>query len=176
MVNRRPTAEQIRARKWEIKLRYQRKSAVGKRTKSMAAIRLAELTRWYDDTYGAGCELEPGPDAVRIAEIFAHHLACLTKAEHRIPEWLAFYAPTIPPRERQQLTANAMNKPLHWSADKLAWKIRLTMEQRTKLKITTIGAIDCNREQRAELRKAKQAELQKALRAKRKAERSVNTI
>jgi hypothetical protein len=175
MVNRRPTQQQIKARQWEIKLRYQRKSAVGKRTKSMAAIRLAELTRWYDDTYGAGCELEPGPDAVRIAEIFAHHLAGLANAEQRISEWIAYYAPSIPPRERQILIANATGKPIHWSADKLAWRIRLTMEQRTRLKITTIGAIDCNREQRAALRKSKQAELQRTLRAKRKADR-VNTI
>lgn len=172
---RRPTPEQVKARKWEIKRRYERKAAVGKRTKSMAAIRLAELTRWYDDTHGAGCELEPGPEAVRIAELFAHHLACLTNGENRIAQWLAFYAPSIPPRERQQLTANATGKPIHWSADKLAWRIRLTMEQRTRLKITTIGAIDCNREQRAALRKAKRAALMRALRAKRKAA-SVNTI
>lgn len=175
MNSRRPTADLIRARKWEIKRRYERKAKVGKRTKSMAAIRLAELTRWLEDTHGAGCELEPGRDALMIAEVFAHHLAGLAKAEQRIAEWISFYAPSISPRDRQRLIANATGRPIHWSADKLAWKLRLTDDQRTRLKITTIGAIDVSREQRAARRKAKQAELQRALRAKRKAER-VNTI
>jgi hypothetical protein len=169
MVNRRPTPELIAARLWEIKRRYSRSAKVGKRTKSMAAIRLAELTRWYDDTHGAGVELKPGPDAIRLAEIFAHHLAGLAKAEQRIAEWISFYAPSIPPRERQHLIANAMGKPIHWSADTLAWKIGLKDEQRTRLKITTIGAVDVSREQRAERRKQRRAELMRALRARRKA-------
>ncbi|MCK1718875.1 hypothetical protein [Bradyrhizobium sp. 141] len=171
----RPTPQQIAAKRWEIKRRYERKTKVGKRTKSMAAIRLAELTRWLEDTHGAGVELEPGPDTIRIAEVFAHHLAGLANPERRISQWLAFYVPSIPPREQERLIANAMGKPIHWSADKLAWRIRLTDEQRTRLKITTIGAIDLTREQRAARRKARQAELQRALRARRKAA-SVNTI
>lgn len=175
MRSRRPSPQQIAAKRWEIKLRYERKTKVGKRTKSMAAIRLAELTRWLHDTYGEGVELDPSPDALRIAEVFAHHLAGLTNAERRISQWLAFYAPTIAPRDQERLIANATGKPIHWSADKLAWRIRLTDKQRTRLKITTIGAIDLTREQRAARRKARQAELQRALRARRKAAR-VNTI
>jgi hypothetical protein len=65
--------------------------------------------------------------------------------------------------------------PLKWSADKLGWKLRLSDVDRTELKIRTIGAFDCSREQRAARRKAKQAELQRTLRAKRKADR-VNSI
>lgn len=172
---KRPTPELVRARKWEIKRRYERKSAVGKRTRSMAAIRLAELTRWLHDAYGAGVELEPSPDAIRIAELFAHHLACLANPERRIAEWLAFYAPTIPPQERERLIGNAIGSPIHWSADKLAWRIRLTDAKRTELKITTIGAIDCTKEQRAARRKEQRARLMRELRAKRKAN-SVNTI
>lgn len=174
-MNRRPSPSLVAARKWEIKRRYERRAKVGKRTRSMAAIRLAELTRWLHDTQGQGCELEPGRDAIMIAELFAHHLAGLANAERRISQWFAFYAPSIPPQEQERLIANATGKPIHWSADKLAWKIKLTDEQRTRLKITTIGAIDCSAQQRAERRKAKQAELQRALRAKRKAAR-VNTI
>jgi len=168
---RRPSPELIRARKWEIKQRYARRSKVGKRTRSMAAIRLAELTRWIEDTHGAGCELKPGPDAVRVAEVFVHHLACLAKAEQRISEWLSFYAPSIPPRERQHLIGNAISKPIHWSADKLAWRIRLTDEQRTRLKIRTIGAIDVSREQRAVRRRAASRERSKAYREAKRAER-----
>lgn len=171
-IRRPPSPELIAARKWEIKRRYERHAKVGKRTKSMAAIRLGELTRWLEDTYGAGVELEAGREALMIAEIFAHHMAVLANAERRITDWISFYAPSIPPRDRERLIANAMGKPIHWSADKLAWKIRLTDQQRARLKITTIGAIDCNREQRAERRKQRRAELMRALRAKRR----VNTI
>lgn len=158
MVNKRPTPEIERARKWEIKQRYERHSKVGKRTRSLAAIRLAELTRWYNDTHGAGCELEPGAEAVRIAEYFVHHIAVLANAERRITQWLAFYAPSIPPQEQERLIGNAMGKPIHWSADKLGWKIKLTDEQRTRLKITSIGAVGISKEQRAIIRKQKAAE------------------
>jgi hypothetical protein len=175
MVNIRPTPNTVRARQWEIKRRYSREAKVGKRTKSMAAIRLAELTRWYDDTHGAGVELEPGDNALRIAEIFAHHLAGLAKAEQRIAEWISFYAPSIPPRERQHLIANATGKPIHWSADKLAWKIGLRDEQRTRLKITTIGAVDCSREQRQARRNARKAERERKRRQAKRAT-TVSTI
>lgn len=163
---KRPSPDVIKARQWEIKRRYERQAGkVTKRGRSMAAIRLSELTRWLHDTHGAGCELEPGPDAVKLAEIFAHHMAALAKPEQRISEWINFYAPTIPPQERQRLIANAMGKPVHWSADKLAWKIRLTDEQRGRLKIRTIGAIDMNKEQRAERRRLAKVERERARRA-----------
>jgi hypothetical protein len=175
MVWKRPTLEVIKARQWEIKRRYARQAGkVTKRGRSMAAIRLAELTRWLHDTHGAGVELEPG-DGLKIAEIFAHHMAALANAEQRIAEWIGFYAPSIPPLDRQHLIANAMGKPVHWSADKLGWKIKLSEEQRARLKIRTIGAMGISKEQRAERRKQRQAELQRALRAKRKADR-VNSI
>jgi hypothetical protein len=155
---RRPNPELVAALKWEIARRYARKAKVGKRTRSMAAIRLAELTRWLHDTHGAGVELEPGPAALMIAEIFAHHMAALANPERRIAQWLAFYAPSIPPLEQERLIGNATGKPIHWSADKLGWKIRLRDEQRTRLKIRTIGAIDCNREQREARRRANRRE------------------
>jgi len=170
MVNRRPTPDLARARHWEIKQRYERHSKVGKRTRSMAAIRLAELTRWLHDTHRAGVELEPSRDALMIAEIFAHHIAALANPERRITQWLAFYAPTIPPQEQERLIGNAIGKPIHWSADKLAWKLRLTDEQRTRLKIKTIGAIDCNADQRKERRKREHAERQRKLRASKRAQ------
>lgn len=165
MVNRRPSPELVAARQWEIKRRYERNAKVGKRTRSMAAIRLSELTRWLHDTYGAGVELEPGRDALEIAEIFAHHMAALSNSERRISQWLAFYAPSIPPLEQERLIGNATGKPIHWSADKLGWKIKLTDEQRTRLKIRTIGAAGINKEQRAERRRLAKVERERKRRA-----------
>ncbi len=172
MVNRRPTPEQIKAHLWEIKRRYSSKAKVGKRTRSMAAIRLSELTRWLDDTHGAGAELQANDESIRLARIFAHHMAALPDTARRVQAWIDHYAPWLTLASREVLISEVMQCPLKWSADKLAWKIGLKDEQRTRLRITTIGAVDCTREQRAERRKKRRAELMRALRAKRR----VNTI
>lgn len=171
---KRPSPELIRARKWEIKRRYERKGKVGKRTKPMAAIRLAELARWLDDRAGAD-QLEPSQWSEGIARIFVHHFVTLADGNRRAADWLGTRCPWISTRDREYMITEANHCPLKWSADKLAWKIGLTDAKRSELKITTIGAIDVTREQRAARRKARQAELQRALRAHRKAA-SVNTI
>jgi hypothetical protein len=158
MVIHRPPLHLVRARKWEIKRRYENHAKVGKRTKSMAAIRIAELLRWLGDVVGAGVELEPGEWSERVARVFVHHFVVLADGNRRAADWLATYCPWIERRDREYMITEANHCPLKWSADKLAWKIRLTDAKRTELKIKTIGAIDCNREQRAERRKAKRKE------------------
>lgn len=167
---RRPTSQQIAARKWEIKRRYSRKAKVGKRTRSMAAIRLAELTRWLDDTNGQGVELEPAEQSIATVRIFAHHMGGLPDAPRRITAWIDRYASWLDLASREVLIGEVTACPLKWSADKLAWKIRLTDDQRTRLKIRTIGAIDCNAEQRKERRKTEHAARQKRIRAAKRAQ------
>jgi hypothetical protein len=137
----------------------------------MAAIRIAELVRWLHDIAGAGAELEPSKWAEGIARIFVHHFVVLADGNRRAAQWLAIYCPWISVPDREYMITEANHCPLKWSADKLAWKIRLTDAKRTELKITTIGAIDVSREKRAERRKARQAELHRARRARLKAER-----
>jgi hypothetical protein len=175
MIIRRPSPEVIRARRLEIKRRYSRDAKVGKRTRSMAAIRLAELTRWLDDQIGEGAELEPSEQSIATARLFAHHMGGLPDSARRITSWLGDRAPWIKGADRERLISEATSCPLKWSADKLAWKIGLTDAKRSELKIRTIGAIDCNADQRKARRKAKQAELQRALRASRRQAR-VNSI
>lgn len=161
MVNKRPTPEQIAALKFEINQHYKRKASKGanrNRSRGMAAIRLAELTRWLDDAYGQGVELEANEHSYTIARIFAHHLAVLPDAPRRITRWTSTYAPWISPRDLERLIREVAECPLKWSADKLGWKLRLNDATRTKLKIRTIGAYDFTREQREARRKAKRAE------------------
>lgn len=173
---RRPQSpELIRARQWEIKRRYEHHTKVSKRSRSMAAIRIADLLRWLGDVAGQGAELEPSQWSEGIARIFVHHFVVLADGNRRAAQWLDTYCPWISTRDREYMITEANHCPLKWSADKLAWKIRLTDTKRTELKITTIGAIDVSKDQRAARRKAKRAELMRALRAKRKADR-VNTI
>jgi hypothetical protein len=165
MVNRRPTPELIRARKWEIKRRYENHPKVGRRSRGMAAIRIAELMRWFDDEYGAGVEIEPNDRSELIVRIFAHHFMSLPQGPRRLSSWFDRYAPWLSLRDREYLISEATHCPLKWSADKLAWKIGLKDEQRAKLKITTIGAIDCNREQRKQRDRERRAQAERNRRA-----------
>lgn len=159
MVNRRPSPEQVAALKYEIAQRYRRKVAkLGNRSRGLAAIRLSELTRWLDDTYGQGVELEANDANYATVRIFAHHLGALPDSPRRITRWTATYAPWISPRDLERLIREVLDCPIKWSADKLGWKLRLTDAIRTKLKIRTIGAIDLSKAQRLVRRKAKQAE------------------
>ena len=136
----------------------------------MAAIRLSELTRWLDDTYGAGVELDPNAQSIKIARIFAHHMAALPDTSRRAKAWIDRYTPWLSLASQEVLFAEIADKPLKWSADVLAWKIGLKDEQRTRLKIKTIGAVDCNADQRKERRKQQHAERQRRLRATKRAQ------
>ena len=136
----------------------------------MAAIRLAELTKWYNEANGAGAELEPSERSIEIIRIFAHHMGGLPDAPRRIMAWLLQYAPWLEHIERERLISQVTQCPLKWSADKLAWKLGLTDQQRTRLKIKTIGATDCSKEQRAERRKREHAERQRRHRAAKRAQ------
>lgn len=169
MANQRPPLWLVEAKKLEIRRRYAHKGKVGKRTRSMAAIRLSELTRWLDYTSGAGA-LKPSEHSILIARIFAHHLGGLPDSARRIDAWLNHYAPWLDIPSRERLISQVNECQIKWSADKLAWKIGLTDQLRTNLKIRTIGAIDCTKEQRKERRKRQHAERQKRLRAAKRAQ------
>jgi hypothetical protein len=176
MQRMRPSPEQIAARKWEIARRYDQKPVVGKRSRSMAAIRLSELTRWLHDAHGAGVELELSEANYAVVRLFAHHLGGLPDAPRRITKWTDTYAPWIDPQNLERLIGEVMSCPLKFSADKLAWKIRLTDAKRTELKIKTIGAIDCNRQQREARRRKDAAERQRNRRAAKRQNKAVHNI
>ena len=164
MANHSPSPQRVAALKIEIAKRYKHQTKVGKRTRSMAAIRISELTKWLDHVVGAGAELEPTEWSAGIARIFVHHLVTLSDGNRKAADWMATYCPWIDRRDREHMISEANHCPLKWSADKLAWKLRLTDAKRTELKITTIGAIDCSRDQRIARRKRENAERQKRLR------------
>lgn len=171
MANHRPSPQRVAALKIEIAKRYKHQSKVGKRTRSMAAIRLSELTRWLDDVVGAGAELEPSEWSAGLARIFVHHLVTLSDGNRKAADWMATYSPWIDRRDRESMITEANHCPLKWSADKLAWKIRLTDAKRTELRITTIGAIDCNRDQRIARNKVRRAQRERDRRAAKRASR-----
>ena len=108
----------------------------------IAALRVCDLTRLFDSRYGADCLL-PDDDAGRDdLELIAHHLAGLAHPKGKIRHWIEQRAPWLPAGEQAELIKQATLEQQHWTADQLAWRVRLTIEERTTLGITTIGAID----------------------------------
>ena len=72
------------------------------------------------------------------------------------------------------MIAAAILSPQYWTADELAWRLGLTAAVRSRLAITTIGAIDENRSARLKRRerstKERLAEYRRAKGAKSRAE------
>jgi hypothetical protein len=148
----RPAPEIVEAKKREIALKYGRRRK--KRSAfQMSAIRIAELNRLFEARHGLELpDDEIGRECVTIA---ANHLMLMPGLpQKRFMEWARSRAPWLTIHEIEQILADAASRPQTWKADSLAWRLRLTYADRQALKITTIGAIDCNKAQRAKLRKA----------------------
>ena len=121
----------------------------------IATLRLHDLARLFRARYGVTL---PNDDAGREdAMIAAQHLASLNRPLERIDQWLELWCPWITLKERNTLAAHVLLYRQLWTADQLAWRLRLTYADRTALGITTIGAVDISRSARAKLRKRKAA-------------------
>ena len=120
-----------------------------RREPTMASLRLRDLGRVFRDRYGG---VLPDDDAGREDLVIAlHHLALLPPGASRakaLHSYIELWAPWMPDEEAQRLVAEVLDKPRRWKADTLAALVGLTMADRDRLGITTIGAIDCDKEQR----------------------------
>lgn len=133
---------------------------------SLVGLRVRDLNRLLTARYG---EQLPNDDAGRDdVRIVCHHLAQYADGNpaRRIASWIRLRAPWMTVVELEQLTVECLTKPTRWRADKLAWRMRLTEQDRQTLGITTIGAIDCGKQQRTKRRRTAQ---RKAKEAKRRA-------
>lgn len=128
-----------------------------------AAIRIGELTRTFDDLWGQMFipESDMGWQAVRV---MAHHIGRLKDGPRRMSSWIQACAGWLPMGERERLISEVEECPLKWTADKLAWKFKITDAQRTRLKLTTIGAIDISKAERIKRRRIRNAEARRAAR------------
>jgi hypothetical protein len=115
------------------------------------SLRLGDLARVFRHRYGVTL---PDDDAGRDdAELAAHHLVGLAYPHEKTRQWLELWAPWLTLAEQRQIIESAIFNRRHWSADQLAWRLRLTYEERTMLAITTIGAIDKGKGARTKRRK-----------------------
>ena len=92
----------------------------------------------------------------------AHHLAMLGGDQRaRVTSWLSLWAPWMPADEVMRLVDAVTTKTLRWRADTLAARLGLTEAVRTRLRITTIGAIDLTKGEREEARKARKRQAER---------------
>lgn len=118
----------------------------------LIGLRLADLAKIFRGRYGT---VLPDDDAGRDDLIVAvNHLACLPHPQKPILAWLELWAPWLTLKEQHQIMADALTSPQRWKADALAWRMRLTKEDRRMLGVTTIGAIDENKAARTKRRRA----------------------
>ncbi|UVO38097.1 hypothetical protein KUL72_06890 [Bradyrhizobium arachidis] len=148
------------ARHREIERRHRRCREDGK--SFLPRLRVAELQRIFVTYYG-GRRL-PDDDAGRAdLRLMADHLAQIDP--RLIRTWAAQWMPTFAGPELDMLIAR-VGIGRRWKADALARELRLDDSTRTRLKIRTIGAVDCSKSKRMTRRRRKRIAADRARRAK----------
>ncbi|MHC1947293.1 hypothetical protein IF803_23210 [Bradyrhizobium sp. UFLA06-06] len=163
------TAVNVEARHAEIKRRYawqaEQRREKPDQARLITLIRLRELERIFQSRYGRFLpDDDAGMDDLTVA---AHHVAFLRgDVVTHILAWARSWAPWLPQDKAKQLAERVAAEPRKFTADALAWRLRLSMAERTALKVTTIGAFDLSKAEREEERKRKRREAERARRAK----------
>jgi hypothetical protein len=143
----------VQAKLAEIKLRYRRNA---RRTSkpSIAAVRIKDLRTIFADRYG---DTLPDDDAGREdARVMLHHMAFRPNAEKIMRAWLGQACAWMPPSETSETISEVFGRQVRWKADTLAEKLNLTDADRTRLRITTIGAIGVSAVERKARRRERQ--------------------
>jgi hypothetical protein len=165
---RRPLTDDEKARAHaEINARYAKQAKErGKRDhpfRRMARFRLHDLQNLLQ---GRGVPADGGWEYLTIT---AHHIAFSAKPTYivaNIIAWARRFTPALPTDDGVRLLAERIAaNPRRWSADKLAWRLNLTMAERTAFGITTIGAIDMTKAEREAQRKENRAKANRQRRA-----------
>lgn len=155
----RPNAATIAFKRAEIADRYRRKN---KRV-SMAALRISELQRIRRARYPQG--IPDTPDGRVMVRVIVHHLAVLQGDQRRrINGWLDEHAPWLTLADANALMVEVATKPRRWRADRLAWRLKLIAADRKALRITTIGAIDVDKQARIRHRSERSRQIKAAAR------------
>lgn len=117
----------------------------------IVALRIADLSTIFRSRWGVVLpDDDAGRDDIKLA---VDHLAALAHPARAITRWLETWGPWLTLAEHRQIIADGIANQRHWKADALAWRLRLTREERRMLGITTIGAIDHGKAARTKLRR-----------------------
>lgn len=119
----------------------------------LVALRMRDLARLFRSRWGITL---PNDDAGRDdLKIALNHLACLAHPRGHIAHWIEIWAPWLTAAEQREIVPPILANPQRWKADALAWRLRLTKEERTMLAITTIGAVDESKAARTKRRRSR---------------------
>lgn len=130
----------------------------------LVGLRMRDLCTLFRSRYSGHGQL-PDDDAGREDLYIAiNHLACLAHPRKHIADWIDSWAPWLTAGEQRDLVGRSLANPQRWTADQLAWRLRLTKEQRNMLAITTIGAIDEPKAARTKRRREREKQRRKATR------------
>lgn len=118
----------------------------------IVALRLHEFARLFSSRYGKP-QLPDDDSGREDIEPVIHHLASLKQPARRCGYWLDLWAPWLSRAESAEMISRGIATARPWKADQLAWRYRVTKEERTMLGLTTIGAIDHGKAARTKRRK-----------------------
>lgn len=149
---------------WQAQQQRRRNDAKPDHDYLITLIRLRELERLFRHRYG---RFLPDDDAgIDDLIVAAHHIAFLRgEVIAHIVAWARAWAPWLPSHEAERLAKRVAAEPRKWTADALAWRLRLSMTERTALKITTIGAFDMSKAERVAIQKERKRDRERARRA-----------
>jgi hypothetical protein len=154
----RPGADVVAFQKREIARRYRREP-------NYASFRLPELIRLFGHLWGSELpDDRKGRFALYIA--FQTLRECRSLPDQVMTEFADQWAQWMDEDELMKLKDRVFDKPRRFKPDTLARRFGVTIALRDQLRLTTIGAIDCNRTQRLERRKVKRAKNSTARRRK----------
>jgi hypothetical protein len=133
--------------------------------------RVREVERLIELRHGGPCDTDDGEVYfIIVANALAPGLVTgnagrqnpISIARARLARWAAEWTPRIPAAKIDHVIDRAVSEQRWWRQDTAANHLKLTMAERTAGRITTIGAIDCTKEQREEFRKQRKRDAQKA--------------
>ena len=152
-------------REYKLNLQRERRMFGPRRARpSICALRIPELSRLFRDRYGLYLPLDDA--GFEDARIMADHMVQMAgDPRRRISQWLKLVMPSLSLQRGQAIIETAIHQPRRWRADTLAKAMQLTDTDRTRLRITTIGAIDVTKAERAIRRKIRRRQLAAETRA-----------
>ena len=155
----------INRRWWIIERAFERRRQRKKGSRpSIPTLRVAELSHLFVTRYRG--TILPDDDAGQAdVLVMINHLIVLANGRQRVLDWCRRCAPWFLDRA-EALVDGLIKRPRRYRADPLGQLLNLTSEERDRLKIRTIGAVDLDREQRKQRRRERD---KKAKQEKRKA-------
>jgi hypothetical protein len=138
---------------------------VGKPISGIEAVRSRELGRLFDHRWG---QQLPDDDAGRDdMRLMLGLLAALPNASERVRHFLELRCPWLADAERDaEVEAAFRSGPSRLTADEIAQRLGVDLATRTRLRLTTIGAIDRDAAARMEDRRRRKAAAERERRAK----------